>query len=133
MLPEPPLTYNDTTGMWTVDAEVCVPSLGYCLVVPKGFVTDLASIPRVFWSEIAPFQLSIIAPVTHDFLYQHGGNITTRVKGADVLIDTAHVFSRAEADAFLRDLATQQGVPAWRRNAAYYAVRLFGKSSWRPA
>lgn len=132
MLPEPPLTYNDTTGMWTVDAEVCVPSLGYCLVVPKGFVTDLASIPRVFWSEIAPFQLSIAGPLVHDWLYEHGGQIATRVQGQRIRVDQTHTFSRAQADAFLRDIAEQHGVPAWRCNAAYYAVRWFGASNWQP-
>ena len=37
--------------------------------VPKGFVTDLASIPRVFWSLLRPDGNYAYAAILHDFLY----------------------------------------------------------------
>ena len=35
---------------------------------------DLSSVPRAFWGLIAPFEVSIEAPLEHDFLYQHRGD-----------------------------------------------------------
>lgn len=132
MTREPPITYNDD-DTWTLDAEFSVQSRGYSLVVPQGFVTDLASIPRPFWSEIAPFELSIGAVVLHDWLYQHGGRILCRnvpLPNGGQIAAAPLTFTRADADAFLRDIAAQFGVSLWRRNAAYYAVRLFGGRCW---
>ena len=39
------------------------------LISAEGFRFDLASIPRVFWFLVSPFELSIAAPLLHDFLY----------------------------------------------------------------
>lgn len=130
---EPPITYLDDGINFRLDEEICVYSRGFTLVVPKGRVSDLASIPRVLWNEVAPFQLSIIAPFVHDELYRHGGEITVRSHGPTTLIDSQHTFTRADADAFLLDLALQQGVSPFRAHAAYYAVRCFGGSSWQSA
>jgi hypothetical protein len=51
--------------------------------IPAGFVFDLASVPRVLWWLIAPFELSIVAPLIHDWLY--------RVEGAREGFREAHV------------------------------------------
>ena len=39
------------------------------VTAPKGFVTDLASIPRVFWSALRPDGLYAYAAILHDYLY----------------------------------------------------------------
>jgi hypothetical protein len=39
------------------------------VAVPPGFVTDLASIPRVFWSALRPDGDYAYAAIVHDFLY----------------------------------------------------------------
>lgn len=39
------------------------------VTVPEGFITDFASIPRIFWSILAPTGLYTKAAVVHDFLY----------------------------------------------------------------
>lgn len=85
--------------------------------IHAGFVFDLASIPRIFWRLIAPFELSIAAPLVHDFLYRGG------CPGA----------TRAEADAAFLDLMGRERVPLWRRRLAYLAVRVFGRFAWRGA
>ncbi len=131
MLPEPAITRDDARGLWRVDEDVIAFSRGYTLIVPKDFETDLASIPRVLWNVIAPFDLSCVAPIVHDWLYQHGGTIETQVQSATICLRHPRTFTRADADAFLLDLMTQEDVPAWRRQSAYWAVRLFGGSSWQ--
>src|SRR5256885_9984018 len=37
--------------------------------VPKGFVTDLASVPRIFWSYLRPDGNYAYAAIIHDYLY----------------------------------------------------------------
>ena len=60
------------------------------LVIPKGFVFDFASVPRIFWTPtgISPDRLRWTAPLIHDFLYEHKGKlpagsylIRTRMRG----------------------------------------------------
>jgi len=80
--------------------------------IPAGFVFDFASIPRLFWNIVSPTELGDTAPLKHDWKYRNiGGN-------------------RAEVDrTFLRDMASDNIKP-WKRNAAYFFVRLFGWRSW---
>ena len=40
------------------------------VTVPKGFVTDMASVPRACWMFIAPFDVARAA-VIHDLLYKN--------------------------------------------------------------
>lgn len=81
-------------------------------MVPKGFVTDLASIPRIFWNITNPMELGDTAPIKHDWRYRN--KLGTR-KHAD--------------DEFLADM-TMDKIPAWRRYPAYWMVRLRGGSRW---
>jgi hypothetical protein len=47
------------------------------LIIPKGFETDLASIPRVFWPIAAPHEYKNIAPaIIHDYQYTCPKNLT---------------------------------------------------------
>ena len=48
------------------------------VVVPTGFVTDLASIPRVFWSVLRPDGEYAYAAVIHDYLYWVSNDNQTR-------------------------------------------------------
>ncbi len=45
---------------------------GLRIVVPKGFITDGASIPVLLWWLIAPFGPLLEGAILHDFGYQHG-------------------------------------------------------------
>lgn len=85
------------------------------LTIDAGFEFDLASIPRAAWSLIAPFELSIVAPLFHDWLY----------RGGDPR------YARAEADKLFYQLMRTERVSFWRRKLAYFAVRTFGASHWK--
>jgi hypothetical protein len=39
------------------------------ITVPKNYITDLASVPRICWAFIAPFDVARAA-VIHDILYE---------------------------------------------------------------
>ena len=91
--------------------------LGHLLEVPIGFITDLASVPRYLWLTFPPSGLHNGAAILHDYLYSK----FCRYKD----------ITREEADKIFLELMKELGVPAWKRYAMYYAVRLFGKSHFR--
>lgn len=95
------------------------------ITIPKGFVYDRASIPRVFWVLIDKDSLSNVAPLFHDFLYRNGGKLEQR------LVAPYRTFSRDDTDELFLELMTKCGVAEWRREAAYQAVRSFSGSFWK--
>ena len=81
---------------------------GYIRVsVPRGFVTDLATTPRILWSIFPPWGNWNSAAILHDYLSVH------------------QVCSRFLCDALFREAMRDLGVPLWRRVVMYYAVRLY--------
>jgi len=78
--------------------------------VPKGFVTDLASIPKFLWWYKAPNRFEHIAPaVVHDYFY--------RCTDGD---------SRKFADDVFYDMLVEQGAGKATAYKFWLAVRLFG-------
>lgn len=83
------------------------------IVVPKGFVTDLTSVPPVFWSLLPRDGDYVYAAVAHDYLYW------TQER------------DRAEADNIL-DVIMQEFCIGWpTRKSIYTAVDLVGNSAWK--
>jgi hypothetical protein len=80
--------------------------------VPAGFVTDLASVPRVLWSILPPHGRYAKAAIVHDYLYAQA------------------IGTKAEADSIFNEAMAVLGVPKWRRRAMYAAVRLFGRGAF---
>jgi len=88
------------------------------IIVPAGFVTDFASIPRVA-QVIIPKDVGRRAAILHDWLYATNG-----CRG---------FFTRAQADAiFLEALGVLNVFPP-ARWAMYSAVRLGGWWAWAAA
>lgn len=87
------------------------------LVVPVGFLTDLASIPRALRNLPAfdPNGKSRKAAVAHDWLYWWKG------------------WGKDRADAFLREAMIAEGCSHVDAEAFYIAVHDFGGSSWADA
>jgi hypothetical protein len=110
-------------GGWVLLHDYSLLGPGWEMTIPAGFRFDLASIPRLVWWLIAPHELSLAAPLVHDFLYLARGD-------SDGVVPAAKVFSRSETDRLFRDLMVSEGVPAWRKWAAWVAVRLFGWTGW---
>lgn len=104
--------------LWRLGAPLvwCDPLFGK-LVVPAGFVTDLASIPRLFrnlpWLDTNG--LSRRPAVTHDWLY---GSVRGRRYGKQF------------ADSFLRTALISEGATQFTVGCFYQGVNLFGGSSW---
>jgi hypothetical protein len=123
-LPAPLLSYDTERKQWRLEQDYSYRDGPTSISVEKGFLFDLASIPRPLWWLLANFELSISAPLVHDFLYRNGG-------APPAGIDPRRTYTRAETDALFRRMMELEGVSAVRRTAAYIAVRLLGGLAWR--
>tara|TARA_B100000085_G_C18535251_1_gene509711 strand:+ start:761 stop:1237 length:477 start_codon:yes stop_codon:yes gene_type:complete len=94
------------------------------ITVPLGYITDLASVPRICWFAIAPFDVARPA-VVHDVLYEKINAVRENTSKKD--------FKKARKIAdivFLQGMeATEPLVAKWKKWSAYYAVRMFGWSA----
>ncbi|EAO7521451.1 DUF1353 domain-containing protein, partial [Salmonella enterica] len=80
--------------------------------VPAGFVTDLASVPRIFWTILPPDGKYAKAAIIHDWMYDNA------------------LRTKKEADKIFLDGMTVLGVPKWKRIVMYLAVRIFGRGNY---
>jgi Protein of unknown function (DUF1353) len=80
--------------------------------VPVGFVTDFASIPRIFWSALRPDGNYTHPAVVHDYLYWTQST------------------SREDADDIFRIMMEDFSISAVTSTAIYSAVRVFGGIAW---
>ena len=89
-------------------------SLNKRIIVPKDFVTDLASIPRSLWSFLPPLGRYDRAAVVHDWLYQTG--CVTRETADFVMLEAMRA---SHVDAVTRYTlyagVCAGGGPTWRR------------------
>ena len=105
------------------------------IVVDEGFVTDLASVPRMCWAFIAPWDVARAA-IIHDLLYKairmYRRQCSKCLKNSEdpVLI---HDAKAASDNIFLLGMKdAEPPVPKWKMYAAYYSVRMFGRWSIIP-
>lgn len=87
---------------------------GKKFIIPKGFETDLASIPRIFWPILAPQYSGFVAPaILHDYLYRCNNHLT-----------------RKFADEVLYSALIIEDVTAFTASKFFVAVRVFGESHY---
>ena len=89
----------------------------------KGMKTDLASVPRVCWALLAPWDVARAA-VIHDHLYA----VCREYKKSEAYTPSKWKKARALSDKiFLLGMkAADPDVPAWKIYPAYWSVRAFG-------
>ena len=90
------------------------------VVVPAGFLTDFASIPRGLWWLFQPTGRWAGAALVHDWLYHSPIVQTGRDEPKHRPID------RDEADRVFLEAMQVMGVSWLTRHTMYRAVRLFG-------
>ena len=109
---------------------------GRKIVVPKGFVFDLASVPRIFWTPtgISPDRLRWTAPLIHDFLYEYKGKLPA---GSYLWLPRGKwekdktQWTRKNADRLFCRIMREDGISRFKRRMAYRAVRLGGWIAWK--
>jgi hypothetical protein len=109
---------NSGRGTWRLTAPLVYQSdvAGKTFVVPAGFCTDFASVPR------APIAFLLTADSAHEASALH-----------DFLYTPPHPVPRATADAVLKEASEASGVPTWRAWLMWAGVRIGGGSHWGDA
>ena len=79
----------------------------YEFTVPQGFITDLASIPKVLWWLYPPYGDYMEAAIYHDYLYALG-------------------IGKSFADKCFKQLMLNYGVSKFTAEIFYQSVKLFG-------
>ncbi|GJH22435.1 DUF1353 domain-containing protein [Caballeronia novacaledonica] len=104
---------NSGRGTWRLTAPLIYRSdvADQTFVVPAGFETDFASVPRVALAFMLCGDTAHAASAVHDWIY------------------TFHPVTRDVADAVLREAAIVSGVPAWRAALLWAGVRVGGGGS----
>lgn len=87
------------------------------ITVPLGFISDGASIPRIFWNILSPFGEYFEAALIHDFLYS---------KASD-----GYGLDRGESDYLFLMAMKDCGVGFIKRHTIYRAVRIGGWASYK--
>jgi hypothetical protein len=85
------------------------------VTVPAGFVTDFASVPKLFWWAFPPTGFYQRAALLHDYCYGHHRILA---------------MSRWECDKAFRDQMKRDGVGMRTRYTMWLAVRLCGWLCW---
>ena len=102
--------------LWMLTAPMCYETHNGCFYVPAGYITDHASVPRVFTSIVPPVQSEIAeASILHDWFYNKDSRIV----------------QRKFADLCLRELTIARGGRKTMSYAAWLAVRIGGEGSYR--
>ena len=101
------------------------------ITVPKGFVTDLASVPRAMWWLIAPFDVARAA-IIHDLLYKVIRQYRWKKKDAEdkALIKAAKI--AADKVSLLGMQDADPKIPGYKIYLSWKAVDLFGNGSIVP-
>ena len=84
----------------------------WIVAVPKGFVTDGASVPRVLWNIFPPWGEYARAAVVHDWLYHR------------------QIVSRKRSDKIFLEAMADIGCPRRVRYTMWSGVRLGGWTIW---
>jgi len=110
---------------------------GAMIVIPKDFVFDGASIPRIFWMILSPTGLLLIPGLLHDYAYRNDCLLTwIRYEGDEypyiqlVLVPAYHRQGRAHWDRMFREEAICINGFHIINYVAWIALRLFGWIVW---
>ena len=88
----------------------------YVIRVPKSFVTDYASIPRIFRAIVLPYGKHSGASVVHDYLYSKDCKLS---------------IERKKEDKILLEILKEEEVNPILARLMYIAVRVFGKIRYK--
>lgn len=101
-------------GRWELVEDLIYTGNTETFIVPAGFMTDFASVPKIFRNIIPPTNPKYSrAAVLHDWFYG------------------THAVSRKDSDGLFRRIMKESGVGGVKRNIMWIAVRTFGWLHWK--
>ncbi len=112
MFIEIPALYIGKPGEWILAGQMVYKlDDGRLIVLPKGFISDLATIPWLITFLIRRNGANRLAAILHDWLYSN--------------LDE-YPYTRAQADSLFRQAMAWTSVPAWERWLIWLGVRVGG-------
>lgn len=98
---------------WKLEKDVVVElSNKTVLTIPKGYVYDMATVPKWLWSFVRPFNDGLFGTLIHDYLYVN--RIGTRRQADREYLFWNNLTNKNKFDNYIR----------------YYTVRAFGWILW---
>ena len=94
------------------------------ILIPKGFETDLSSIPSWLWGLFKPFDEGLLGDIIHDYLWQEKMAETLYFNNAYV----AQKFADDERLKWRKKLAKEFPIKNW---ITHKALRIFGGKYYR--
>lgn len=103
---------NASNSIYSIESDLFYysPLTELTYVIPEGFITDLASIPKILQSVVKSDGELLESSIIHDYLYTYTN------------------ISRSLADEVFREAMTIYKVKRWKLYISYWTVRLFGGS-----
>jgi hypothetical protein len=106
-------------GEWRTGEDVVYDNGLIVIGVPKGTLTDLASIPAAFRWLVSNDDRRIIRPaIVHDWLYMLQGKLP------------AMTLSRSHVDLLFYEMLRVEGMGWWKARMMWAAVRVGGSIAW---
>lgn len=105
------------------DMEIVL-SDGRTILIPKGFETDLSSIPQIFWGVFKPFDKGLLGDLIHDYLWEDKMSET-------LLFDSAYKaqeFADIERLKWRNKLAPELKIKNW---LTHKVLRIFGSAYYK--
>jgi len=100
---------------------------GQVIMIPKGFRTDFASSPRIFWPlGMDPVGVLLIPSMIHDFGYRHGFYL----EAIDRVVEWSGLMTKGDHDSLFREISDDVNgfrAPGWLAKAA---LGLVGWPAW---
>lgn len=97
------------------------------IIIPRGFVVNGASVPKLLWFLIPPHGSLLIPSIVHDFTYARA-KLLIQFKGKQQWI---YGKNRRYWDKLFFKISKSTNPNAWRNYAAYLALRFGGGAAWK--
>jgi hypothetical protein len=119
----PPIDYIKGSKKWWITTEDCVVTLSNSdkVIIPKGFITDLATAPKILWGVFNPYGDFLASVILHDYLY------VSKYKQDELGYDAA----RLMWDKEMLYLSIEINPYSIFNYIRYYMVRLLGGSIFK--
>lgn len=91
--------------------DITVTAFDHTFKVPKGYKTDLATVPRILWFLFPPFGADEVAFIVHDYMYEYKKELP---------------YTKRQMDYIMRIVQSYTGANFIRRWFMWLAVALFG-------
>jgi hypothetical protein len=101
-------------GSWRLEQPLVYVGAKEQFTVPAGFLTDFASVPKMFWNIIPPTGKHTKAAVLHDWFYREPTGV-----------------SQKDGDGIFRRIMREEGVGKSKRYVMWSMVRMFGWRSYQ--